>query len=62
MNRTVYNFMAFSHAIPTTVGYMNTHNIVIVYRVEAIYEIVDEGPCPDVAMTTSPAYEGVKIN
>ena len=54
--------MAFSHAIPTTVGYMNTHNIVIVYRVEAIYEIVDEGPCPDVAMTTSPAYEGVKIN
>ena len=59
MNNRVYLYRILP--IPTTVGCVNTHNIVLsVCRVEAIYEAVDEGPCPDVTMTTSPAYEGVK--
>ena len=41
---------------------VNTHHIVIVVcRVEAIYEPVNESPSSNVTMTTSPAYEGVKI-
>ena len=51
--------------IPTTVGSvksMQQHAVLLFgYRVEAIYEAVDEGPRHDVTMTTSPAYEGVKI-
>ena len=41
---------------------MQQHAVLLFgYRVEAIYEAVDEGPRHDVTMTTSPAYEGVKI-
>ena len=47
MNNREYFYRILT--IPTTVGCVNAHNIVLsVCRVETIYEVVDEGPCPDV--------------